>query len=731
MDLDGSGVKVAVIDHGIDHTTAFKKDQITRRFCDNTGCDGVTGRIHDFGSGGSSHGLFSGQIIAASNLGSNNGIAPGVELFDIVYTYIDGVDQSLEDRRSSFVHAIDWAFDNGVDIANLSLNGRSSCTGDNNAFDLIANEAVDKGMILVGAVSNTGSGSEERGDPILPKYSSVLDPACAHNVIGVGGINDRDNPVVMYNYSGRGPVTKHNILKPDLVAPGVDIQLLMYNDREIFQPVHGTSVATPFVTATAALMLDARPDLTPVMTKAALLPGPGGPTGSPQASCGAGHVLLETTRGSHACVEEGRADVLISRGFEPAPWTASYPHMASPARVAEPRGLAAENNGFAVDMYRILARDGGNVFFSPISLYLSFAALHEGAGGETGEEIRRAFGLEMDAGDRRAEARDLVTRLEAWNPHKSMTSRSYVFIYDEPGAESQLREDIRDAYRTSVEFYGDGINLGGGMDLNDGIRHLVEFATDGAITTILSGNDYVLTDPVLLNPAYLAAEWDIWFPGDAAYHAHWMGDVRTVRTEKVDTQGVTYNEHRLGGENDSAPLEFMRQPECACWHRDIGDGEVIWLPLGGGLSMLAVIPHESRNLASVEEGLTTGDLTGLTSGLRPEKIDLYMPRFTTESHMYLRSSLEELGISAVFDEQKADLGGIVPEHIGRVVQKAVMETDRKGVYDPPAMSWIQGDRELVMDRPFLFAVLDDATGAVLFMGRMAEPAAGVVATFEG
>ncbi len=273
MDLDGSGVKVAVIDHGIDHTTAFKKDQITRRFCDNTGCDGVTGRIHDFGSGGSSHGLFSGQIIAASNLGSNNGIAPGVELFDIVYTYIDGVDQSLEDRRSSFVHAIDWAFDNGVDIANLSLNGRSSCTGDNNAFDLIANEAVDKGMILVGAVSNTGSGSEERGDPILPKYSSVLDPACAHNVIGVGGINDRDNPVVMYNYSGRGPVTKHNILKPDLVAPGVDIQLLMYNDREIFQPVHGTSVATPFVTATAALMLDARPDLTPVMTKAALLLG--------------------------------------------------------------------------------------------------------------------------------------------------------------------------------------------------------------------------------------------------------------------------------------------------------------------------------------------------------------------------------------------------------------------------------------------------------------------------
>ena len=469
----------------------------------------------------------------------------------------------------------------------------------------------------------------------------------------------------------------------------------------------------------------------PWMPLSDALPGPGGPTGLPQASCGTGQVLLETTRGSHACVKEGRADVLISRGFEPAPWTASYPHTASPARVAEPRGLAAENNGFAMGMYRVLAGDGGNVFFSPISLYLSFAALHEGAGGETGEEIRRAFGLKMDAGDRRAEARDLVTRLEAWSPHRHLSARSFVMVYDDPGEWSHLREQIRGTYRTNVEFL---VDLGGsyGFDVNDGIRRVIEHATRGAMTNILVESDADRADPVLLSPAYLAAGWDVWFPGDAAYHAHWDGSVRVAQTEDpYYPEDVAYNEHWPGGANDSAPLEFMRQPECACWHRDIAGGEVIWLPFGGGLSMLAVIPHEGMDLSSVEDGLTAGDLTDLMSGLRPEKIDLYVPRFSAESRGDLRGPLEELGISAVFDEQGADLGGIVPEHMGRVVQKAVMETDRKGIHDPPDISWIHGDRELVMDRPFMFAVLDDATGAVLFMGRMAEPAAGLVATFEG
>ncbi|MDA8002853.1 MAG: S8 family serine peptidase, partial [Alphaproteobacteria bacterium] len=263
--FDGSGVKVAVIDKGSNHTTAFRDRQLTRVFCDNNGCTDVERFIADNGVGAAEHGLWSAQIIGASNLANatSNGIAPGVQLFDVVFEP-EASNFGISEKQSSFAHALDWSFDNGADIANLSLHGKRHCTDHDNTFNLIANEAVDKGMILVGAVGNKGAlGNENKETPI---YRSVYDPACAHNVIGVGGINDRAD-FKMYFASSRGPVTNDNILKPDLVAPGDDVQLLKYTTGEALTNVEGTSISAPFVTATAALMLDARPDLTPVMAK--------------------------------------------------------------------------------------------------------------------------------------------------------------------------------------------------------------------------------------------------------------------------------------------------------------------------------------------------------------------------------------------------------------------------------------------------------------------------------
>ncbi|CAI9831064.1 conserved exported hypothetical protein [Nitrosopumilaceae archaeon] len=305
MDLDGSGVTVAVIDEGINHTTAFKNDQIVRKFCYRDGCNDI-GSVYDYNLGAYAHGLGSAQIIAASGLTSNNGIAPGVKLFDLVFddpVRPENIDnpETVTDEMASFAHALDWAFDNGADIANLSLNGEGHCTDHDNTFNLIANEAVDKGMILVGAVSNHGLVDD--GGVDTPEYRSVRDPACAHNVIGVGGIDDSKTDFKMYKKSSRGPVTDDNILKPDLVAPGFGLDLLRYTTGETFDSFEGTSFSTPFVTATAALMLDARPDLTPVMAKAALLLGADwtGP-----AACTSG--MYEKGRTSDGCSYRNQPD---------------------------------------------------------------------------------------------------------------------------------------------------------------------------------------------------------------------------------------------------------------------------------------------------------------------------------------------------------------------------------------------------------------------------------------
>ncbi len=134
---------------------------------------------------------------------------------------------------------------------------------DSTTHNRILNEAVDKGMVAVKSAGNSGFG-----------YKTITQPGCAHNVITVGGINDRFNTINMYVYSSRGPVTDDKPrLKPDLVAPANHIHVLANFTGADFYQASGTSLAAPQVSATAAMLLQAKPDLTPVEIKAAILLG--------------------------------------------------------------------------------------------------------------------------------------------------------------------------------------------------------------------------------------------------------------------------------------------------------------------------------------------------------------------------------------------------------------------------------------------------------------------------
>ena len=78
----------------------------------------------------------------------------------------------------------------------------------------------------------------------------------------------------MYVESSRGPTNNNTpILKPEIVAPAVGIQTLSFVANNTMDPRNGTSYAVPQVSATAALLLQAKPDMTPVEVKAAILLG--------------------------------------------------------------------------------------------------------------------------------------------------------------------------------------------------------------------------------------------------------------------------------------------------------------------------------------------------------------------------------------------------------------------------------------------------------------------------
>ncbi|MBN1995123.1 MAG: S8 family serine peptidase [Anaerolineae bacterium] len=250
----GEGIKVAVIDTGIDETHPDFAGRImaTKNFVGNSARD-------DNG-----HGTHVAGTIAGDGRKSNGkyvGVAPKAHLYiaKVLDAYGGG-------SMSGVMAGIEWAvLEQQVQIINLSLGGTSTCDG-TDALSVLCDEAVlQAGVVMCVAAGNAGPGAKTIGPP-----------GCARYVITVGAIDDQDR--VAY-FSSRGP-TADGRVKPDIVFPGVGIvapQSAGTSLGAVIEPGYvasdGTSMATPHASGVAALMLQANPALTAEQVKTQMLAG--------------------------------------------------------------------------------------------------------------------------------------------------------------------------------------------------------------------------------------------------------------------------------------------------------------------------------------------------------------------------------------------------------------------------------------------------------------------------
>jgi len=264
--LTGAGVNVAILDSGIASSVLDPSSMLVtqRQYCKNLdGCRAPTASdvIPKTTDTKSSHGTRVAGIIAAPGRTGESpfpaGIATGVKIFDMIVerliTEPDGV------YFTSMANALDWAYTNGAHVANISY-GRDGCKA-GSVGSLIIDEAVDKGMVVVGAVGNGGKADQSVPAPRPDRaYGSIEGPHCSHNPIGVGGVLDRyDNgtqlaTLQMYYDSSRGPTKSdiaslNGLLKPDIAAPAEGITVLKNPRDYTVDTEKGTSFAAPQVAA--------------------------------------------------------------------------------------------------------------------------------------------------------------------------------------------------------------------------------------------------------------------------------------------------------------------------------------------------------------------------------------------------------------------------------------------------------------------------------------------------
>ena len=281
LGVDGAGVGVAIIDSGVAN---WHDDLGTDRVVHFADFVAHLPQPHDdYG-----HGTHVAGIIAGSGYdsgGARRGVAPAASL--IVLKVLDGAGDGY---ISNVIAAIDYVIEHrsrfNIRVLNLSVAAGVDESYAKDPFTLAAKRAVDAGIVVVTSAGNLGrteTGQIQRG--------GITAPGNAPWVLTVGASNHQRTASraddTLASFSSRGPTNIDRAMKPDVIAPGVGIESLGAGGSTIYNlnpaarlsgtvdtatlpylSMTGTSMASPVVAGTVALMFQANPTLTPNLVKA-------------------------------------------------------------------------------------------------------------------------------------------------------------------------------------------------------------------------------------------------------------------------------------------------------------------------------------------------------------------------------------------------------------------------------------------------------------------------------
>lgn len=373
--------------------------------------------------------------------------------------------------------------------------------------------------------------------------------------------------------------------------------------------------------------------------------------------------------------------------------------------------VVAGDTAFALDLVREIY-EGGNLILSPLSITTALGMLEAGARGETRAEMAEVL-HETLPDERLHPARGALVEAVAAPPSTSTEGDVPPFTLRAVNASwAQTRYPIRDEYLdTLARSYDAGAYL---LDFEadpeaarETINAWVERETEDRIVDLVPpGVIDELTRLVLTNAVYFKANWlrefDPKQTADGPFTTA-AGSTVTVPMMRLD-----------------ATLDYV----------DAGGFAAAWLPYVGDAAMMVLLPE--GDLDELLRSLTPQALTDARTKRSERQVALTMPRFEISSPIGLRESLEALGMTAAFvpPPDGADLTGIVAErelYVQDVIHQGFISVDEKGTEAAAATAVVVGvtaaapPAQLTLDRPFLFAIVHEPSGALLFVGAVTNP----------
>jgi serine protease inhibitor len=362
--------------------------------------------------------------------------------------------------------------------------------------------------------------------------------------------------------------------------------------------------------------------------------------------------------------------------------------------------IVAADNAFGLRLLdTLLPGNGGeNIAISPVSVAVALQILYNGAAGSTQQAMAQT--LELGALSVPALNTDnaaLQALLTDPDPSVQLTIANSLWL-------DQSNSPVLPSFMQTDETYY-GATVGDLAGAPDNVNAWVDSETQGLIPTLLPPGQY--QDAIIANVLYFKAQW-------------------TTAFDSSDTASAIFT--TSGGSQVAA--ELMHQTGLFAYIAGTLHGsnfQAVRIPYGQGrLSMLVVLPDVGANVTNFVAAITIDDVNGWIAQLQSSTVSLALPRFTASYGASLTRALSSMGMGITFGPS-ADFAALAPGFFVNVVEhKTVVEVDETGTVAAAAtgagtVSAVTQRYTMTMDHPFFYAIRDDKTGELLFIGVLMNP----------
>jgi serine protease inhibitor len=366
--------------------------------------------------------------------------------------------------------------------------------------------------------------------------------------------------------------------------------------------------------------------------------------------------------------------------------------------------LVESNNTFGFDFFETVVKGedaGKNIMISPLSVSQALSMAVNGAAGNTLTQMQQVLGFGgFTLDDLNGSNQNVVNSLLDHDPKVKIEIANSVWYKDNFTVKAAFIENNKSFYNAEVSSFDHTQP----EKAKEAMNKWVDDKTNGKIDKIIDEVN-AEDEMFLINAVYFKAKWKTEF-------------------KKKDTEPETFTLD----DGTKKEVETMIGKVELNYYND-EKFSVIKLPYGyGKFDMLIYLPEKGYTTNDIvpEIAKTDFDQLGLLS---LNEREIYLPKFEFNYENKLNDELEAMGMSDAFSSSLANFNNISDEDIfiSKVMHKTYIKTDEEGTEAAAVTSITFGDTSvgpegiIKIDRSFLFAIVEEDTHSILFIGRVFDP----------